>query len=113
MFGRPFARWSLLGGAALLIVTLAYALLAFVVLSPDALYAGDIGVKYVQARSLVDHRFKSLDIPYRGESIDPDHRFVPMRPPFVMPVRGQMQAIFSPATSIFDGIFVALSDYKG
>jgi hypothetical protein len=104
---------SLIGGIGLSLVVLTYGWLAFAVLSPDAVYAGDIGVKYVQARSLADSRFRSMDIPYRGVSVDPDRRFVPIRPPFVMPVGTELQAIFSPATAVLDGVFVALFDYRG
>ena len=67
----------------------------------------------VQARSLADQRFRSLDIPYRGAAVDPERRFVPLRPPFVMPVGRELQAIFSPAAAVLDGVFVALSDYRG
>ena len=104
---------SVVGSLAFLAVVVTYGWLAFVVLSPDAVYAGDIGVKYVQARSLADQRFRSLDIPYRGAAVDPERRFVPLRPPFVMPVGRELQAIFSPATAVLDGVFVALSDYRG
>jgi hypothetical protein len=104
---------SLVGAVVFSVVVLTYGWLAFAVLSPDAVYAGDIGVKYVQARSLADQRFRSLDIPYRGVSVDPERRFVPIRPPFVMPVGTELQAIFSPATAVLDGAFVALFDYRG
>ncbi|MGE5357936.1 MAG: hypothetical protein ACM3NQ_02895, partial [Bacteroidales bacterium] len=101
-------------GRAALVATLAVsAWLTFLTLSPDALYAGDIGVKYAQARALVQHRFRSLDIPYRGAAFDPDRRFMPVRPPFVMKVGDGVQAIFSPTTAVLDGVFVAASDRWG
>ena len=61
-----------------------YALLGLYVLDPDAVYSGDIGVKYVQARALVDAGFRNLDIPYPGAFLDPAREFFPLRPPFVM-----------------------------
>jgi hypothetical protein len=90
-----------------------YAILAFRIFSPQAVYSGDIGVKYVQARSLADHRFRRLDIPYRAAFLDPEQRFVPFRPPFALTVDGQLQAIFPPGTALVDGVFVALADMSG
>lgn len=110
---RLTSRPALLGGLCLLVVVLVYAWLAFIKLSPDAVYAGDIGVKYIQAEALVQHKFRALDIPYPGAAFDPEWKFFPVRPPFVMHVSGGVQAIFSPITAIFDGVFVAGSHYRG
>jgi hypothetical protein len=90
-----------------------YVALAFGFFSPDGLYSGDIGVKYVQARSLADNHFTSLDIPYRSEFIDPSARFLPLRPPFIMTMGSGVQAIFSPGTAIVNGLFVAIAGYPG
>ena len=51
---RPLDRtvWT-----ALAVLVIAYAVLGLVVLEPEAVYSGDIGVKFVQARGLVAHRF--------------------------------------------------------
>lgn len=104
---------STLGRAAFLAAVAASAWLTFAALSPDALYAGDIGVKYAQARALVQHNFRSLDMPYRGEAFDPDRAFMPIRPPFVMKVGGGVQAIFSPVTALLDAAFISISDRWG
>ena len=61
-----------------------YCVLGLRVLEPDAVYSGDIGVKFVQARALASHHFTSLAIRYPGEVIDAERLFFPMRPPFVM-----------------------------
>ncbi|HEY7058052.1 MAG TPA: hypothetical protein VH458_16060, partial [Vicinamibacterales bacterium] len=60
-----------------------YAVLAFGVLSTDVVSSGDIGVKFVQARALLDNGFRSLTLPNRAEVLDPDGTFSPFRPPFV------------------------------
>jgi hypothetical protein len=99
--------------AVLAAIVLGYAVLGLVVLTPDAIYSGDIGVKYVQARALVANRFASLDIPYPGAFIDPERTFFPMRPPFVMEAGGTTQAIFSPVSSILQALGVALADIRG
>ena len=52
-----------------------YTVIGLVVLRPEAVYAGDIGVKYVQAQALVHQHFRSLNIAYPGELLDPARRF--------------------------------------
>ena len=86
---------------ALAAVILFYAVLGLVVLAPESVYSGDIGVKFVQARALADHHFRSLDIPYRGEFLDPARTYFPLRPPFVMNTGGETQAIFPPHRRCF------------
>jgi len=95
-------------------IILYYAIVGLLVLRPEAVYSGDIGVKYVQAQALVDHRFRSLDIPYPGEFLDPGRRFFPLRPPFVMSVGGGApQAIFPPASTLIEAIGVAAAGFRG
>ena len=90
-----------------------YAWLGLVVLVPEAVYSGDIGVKYVQARALVDNGFTSLNIPYPGEFLDPSREFVPLRPPFVMNTAGETQAIFPPASAVIQALAVGLAGFRG
>jgi hypothetical protein len=94
-------------------IILYYAIVGLVVLRPEAVYSGDIGVKYVQAQALVDHRFRSLDIGYPGGFLDPDRRFFPLRPPFVMNVGAAPQAIFPPASTVIEAIGVAVAGFRG
>lgn len=95
------------------VLVLAYAVLGFVVLEPDAVYSGDIGVKFVQARALAAHRFTSLAIPYPGAFLDADRAFAPIRPPFVLVTGGETQAIFSPAAAIVQAAAVRLAGVQG
>ena len=90
-----------------------YSVLGLVILEPESLYSGDIGVKFVQARALADSGFASLDIPYRGEFLDPERTFFPLRPPFVMVAGGATQAIFPPASAVIQAGMVALFGFKG
>ena len=90
-----------------------YAVFGLAVLAPEAVYSGDIGVKYVQARALAAHRFTSLDIPYPAEFLDPGREFFPLRPPFVLMTADSTQAIFSPASAVLQGAAVALSGLRG
>jgi hypothetical protein len=90
-----------------------YGVLGLGVLAPESLYSGDIGVKYVQARALVDHRFTSLDIPYPGQVLDPERELTPLRPPFVLRTRGTTQAIFSPASAVLQALAVAPFGFHG
>ena len=100
--------------AVLLVALVAcYAVLGLIVLAPEAVYSGDIGVKFVQARALVDQRFTSLDIPYPAERLDPARKFFPIRPPFVMSVGPTIQAIFSPASAVIQAIAVGMADLRG
>lgn len=82
-------------------------------LLPEAVYSGDIGVKYVQARALWSHGLASLDIPYPGAFLDPARQFFPLRPPFVMTASGATQAIFSPVAASVQALAVAVAGYRG
>ena len=101
------------GGIVLAGLALFYAVLGLLVLNPQVFYSGDIGVMYVQAMALADHRFTSLDIPYPAEFLDPGREFFPMRPPFVMATGGSTQAIFSPASAVLQAVAVAVAGLPG
>jgi len=94
-------------------VTAFVAWLAFVALAPDAVYSGDFGVKFVQAKELYDHHFSTLRIDYRGAFLDPGKKFSPLRPPFVFVTSAGMQAIFPPAAAVLQAIFVPLGGMIG
>ena len=96
------------GGLALF-----YAVLGLVILNADAIYSGDIGVKFVQARALAAHNFTSLDLPYPGAFLDPERIFFALRPPFVMAVGAETQAIFPPASSIVQALAVRVAGVRG
>ncbi len=98
--------------AAAAVITF-YVVLGLVILAPESVYSGDIGVKYVQAQALADHHFASLDIPYPGEFLDPGREFFPLRPPFVMTTGGTTQAIFPPASAVMQAIAVAAGGFRG
>ena len=104
-------RW--LPWAAIAAVTLVVGWLAFVALAPDAVYSGDFGVKFVQARELWDNRFASLAIAPRNTFLDPDGRFSPLKAPFVFATRSGVQAIFPPAASILQALFVPINGLLG
>jgi hypothetical protein len=92
---------------------LAYAIFGLVVLDPLAVYSGDIGVKFVQARGLVAQNFRSLDLPYPGALVDPDREFFPLRPPFVMTIAGETQAIFPPASALLQAAGAGAAGTRG
>ena len=90
-----------------------YAVFGLVILEPESVYSGDIGVKFVQARALADSGFTSLDIPYPGEFLDPERTFFPLRPPFIMVAGGATQAIFPPVPAVIQAGMVALVGFNG
>ena len=90
-----------------------WCVLGLAILVPDAVYSGDIGVKFVQARALAAARFESLDIPYPGAFLDSARTLFPMRPPFVMTTGGETQAIFSPASAALQAVAVAVAGMRG
>jgi hypothetical protein len=94
-------------------LALFYVVLGLFVLNADAIYSGDIGVKFVQARALAAHRFASLDLPYPGEFLDPDRVFFAMRPPFVITAGSETQAIFPPASSVVQAAAVTAGGVRG
>jgi hypothetical protein len=90
-----------------------YAWLGLVVLVPESVYSGDIGVQYVQAQALLDHRFRSLEIGYPGEFLDPERRFFPIRPPFVFRAGGATQSIFPTASALLQAVGVGAFGLHG
>lgn len=86
--------------ALTIFVTAAYVLLAFVWLSPDAVFTIDAALKFIQARTLTAHHFTTMAIEYRGERLDPHRLFLPFEAPFVFPSRGRIQAIFPTAPAL-------------
>ena len=106
----PRGRRAVILSAA---VGLYYAILGLVVLTPDAVYSGDIGVQYVQARAVLDRGFRSLDIGYPGEFLDPERNFFPIRPPFVFTVDGTTQSIFPPPSAVLQAIGVSALGLRG
>jgi hypothetical protein len=95
------------------LLTAYYGVLGLAVLRPQAVYAGDIGVKYVQAQALVSNGFRSLHIPYVGAFLDPQGTFNPLRPPFVLFVGDTTQAIFPPASTVLQAAAVGLAGFRG
>jgi hypothetical protein len=98
---------------ATIAVVLFYAVLGLIVLAPEAVYSGDIGVKYVQARALVERRLSSLDIPYPGAFLDPRHSFSPLQRPFFMRTHGETQAIFPPVSAVMQAVAVSVAGFRG
>src|SRR4051794_24305794 len=94
-------------------IAIFYTVLGLVVLNDDAVYSGDIGIKFVQARALAAQRFTSLDIPYPGGFLDPDRRFVPMRPPFFMSVGSQTHAIYPTPPAVVQALAVTTAGLRG
>jgi hypothetical protein len=90
-----------------------YAALGLCVLQPEAVYSGDIGVKYVQAEAVARSKFTTLDIPYPGQFIDPARSFFPLRAPFVMTTGGTTQAIFPPMSAVFQALTVSVARFRG
>lgn len=99
--------------AVFVLIVAAYAVLGLWVLEPDAVYSGDIGVKFVQARALAASHFTSLNIPYPGQFLDQARQFFPLRAPFVMATGGETQAIFSPASAVIQALAVSVAGMRG
>jgi len=99
--------------ALFLLLAAGWCVLGLAILVPDAVYSGDIGVKFVQARALAAARFESLDIPYPGAFLDSARTLFPMRPPFVITTGGETQAIFSPASAALQAAAVAVAGMRG
>ena len=94
-------------------IALYYAVLGLAILVPDGVYSGDIGVQYVQAQAILDNRFRGLGISYPGEFLDPDRRFFPIRPPFVMNAGRTTQSIFPPASALLQALGVSAFGLRG
>ena len=110
MTGHAPERTAVILSAA---IGLYYAVLGLVILVPESVYSGDIGVQYVQAQAILDHRLRSLDIPYPGEFLDPERRFFPIRAPFVMTASGSTQSIFPPVSALLQAVGVSAFGLRG
>jgi hypothetical protein len=95
------------------VIVALHTIIGLFVLAPEAVYSGDIGVKYVQARALADQRFTSLNIPYPAEFLDPAREFFPIVPPFVMHTGGETQAIFSPTSAVLQAGAAEVAGIRG
>ena len=84
---------------AALLLTALYAFVGLRVLDPEAPFSIDAGIKYIQAKALRDAAFASTAIPYPARAIDPELRFLPFGPPFVLEREGRLQGIFPLAGS--------------
>lgn len=104
---RPISAIAVVG------ISACYTVFGLFVLAPEGLYSGDVGVKFVQARALAASEFRSLDIPYPGEFLDPSREFFPIRPPFVMTVGTETQAIFSPTVAAVQAGLAAVAGLRG
>jgi hypothetical protein len=70
------------------LITAWYGVLALKVLRPEALYSIDAAVKYVQARSMLTHRFLAMPVENRAAFIDPEGTFLPFKPPYIFTRNG-------------------------
>jgi hypothetical protein len=99
----PRRRWLSL--ASIVVLTVAYAVLAFGVLRPDATYSVDATIKVIQARTLLMNRFAESGIPNRGSYIDPEGRFFPLSAPYVFHTSAGWQSIFPTASALLQAPF--------
>lgn len=89
----------------LIIVTIVYSILAFVILPAESFFAGDEGVKFIQMKSLLKYNYKSLSLYYPGKNIDQENKFFPIIPPYAVEREGEMFSqwpiLFPFASSLF------------
>jgi len=98
---------------ACVLVAAAWSVIGFVVLSPDTLYSGDLGVNYVQTRSLIKHQYRSMSLVYPGAVIDPSGRFFPFRPPFILATAVDVQGIYPPIIALSQAPLVQIAGLSG
>ena len=93
--------------AVALLSGVAFLLIGLYLLDPDTLISVDIAVKLVQARSLLDHGFRSMPIGYPASAIDPVREFYPFFPPFVFDVHGRWESVFPVAVAFWNALWIA------
>ncbi len=98
---------------AALVVLVAWTVIAFVVLSPNAPYSGDLGIKFVQAKSLVRSGLHSMALLYPGAMIDATWRYFPVRPPFIFSAGDGIQGIFPTTVALMNAPFASLGGLAG
>ncbi len=91
-------------------MALAYGWVAFAHFPAQAFYSGDMGPKYVQARSFLSEGFSSLTLPYPGALLDPTEQFFPFAEPFVFRTAHGIQASSSPTSAL---VRAAFGDIRG
>ncbi len=105
--------WAVRPALTLIAVVLAWTVIAFLLLSPDTLYSADVGVKFVQARSLLLNGFRSMGFVYPGGPIEPSWHLFPFGKPFVFRTPDGIQAIFPTAVTLLNAPFVAAGGLSG
>lgn len=95
-------------------IALAVALTAsgvgFVALDPRGagLFSGDCAIRLIQTRLMLREGPFDSAYPYPGRAIDPELRFVPLRPPFVYAEEGAIRFSFPPMFPLLCAAFVRL-----
>jgi hypothetical protein len=98
---------------SVLCVLAVWAIVGFVVLSPDVPASGDIGVKFVEAHSLIRSRFRSMTLLYPGAWMDPAGQFLPFRPPLIVSTPAGVQGIYPAFPAITQAVVIMLGGMRG
>ena len=98
-------------GLALLL----YLMLVVAVLPSHAFFDSDPGVKFLQVRNLVAHRWQGLWVDDPGEALDPSHVFSPFNTSFFYRdgETGRVYGVYSVPFVVITGLFYGLLGFYG
>jgi len=102
-------------GGSLSLALLLYLLLIVAVLPPNAFFDSDPGVKFLQVRNLVAHRWQGLWVDDPGEALDPSHTFSPFNTSFFYRNResGRVYGVYSVPFVVLSSFFYSLLGFRG
>jgi len=97
------------------LVLLLYLLLVVAVLPPGAFFGSDPGVKFLQVRNLVAHRWQGLWVDDPSEVLDPSRTFSPFNIRFFYRdgESGRTYGVYSTPFVVLTGLFYALLGFRG
>ncbi|RMF34802.1 MAG: hypothetical protein D6759_05435 [Chloroflexi bacterium] len=92
-----------------------YLVLLVAVLPPHTFFDSDPGVKFLQVRNLVAHRWQGLWVDDPGEALDPSHTFSPFNTSFFYRdgESGRVYGVYSVPFVVLTSLFYALLGFRG
>lgn len=94
------------------VIGVIYVTLLFI-LPPDGFWVVDNGNKFLTVENITRSHFKSITIDYPGKRIDPELRFVPLRPPFAVVQGEKLYSVFPPFFPFLEALLFKLFGFRG
>ncbi len=96
------------------ILFVALIFLFLIVFSPSkGIQYGDFGLMNIQVQDIIESGYSTFSLNYKGETVDPEHKFYPYTKPFIGKVNGKYYIDFPPYFPLVNAPFVQLLGVNG